>query len=81
MERAPTRAFSWFKAPTSTFTFKTPHGKKVGGLVSIESYSRLSIMVIALASQFNVVGTFNQDNAFSVIVKLRIIFAKVRLKL
>ena len=53
----------------------------MGGLVSIESYSRLSIMVIALASQFNVVGTFNQDNAFSVIVKLRIIFAKVRLKL
>ena len=23
MEKAPTRAFSWLKAPTSTFTFKT----------------------------------------------------------
>ena len=75
MERAPTRAFSWFKAPSH---LRHPTVRR---LVSIESYSRLSIMVIALASQFNVVGTFNQDNAFSVIVKLRIIFAKVRLKL
>ena len=23
MEKAPTRAFSWLKAPTSAFTFKT----------------------------------------------------------
>ena len=38
-EKAPTMAFSWLKAPTSTFTFKTllrhyakwalPHGKKM----------------------------------------------------
>ena len=45
----------------------------MGGLVSIVSYSRLSLMIIALRTQFHVVGAFNQEKAlvgaFSVIVK------------
>ena len=32
-EKAATRAFSWLKAPTSAFTFKTTHG--VNGHLSV----------------------------------------------
>ena len=44
----------------------------MGGLVSIVSYSRLSLMIIASRTQFHV-GAFNQEKAlvgaFSVIVQ------------
>ena len=53
-EKAPTRAFSWLKAATTAFTFKTllrHYAKQAltprSGLVSIVSYSRMSLMIIA----------------------------------
>ena len=78
-EKAPTRAFSWLKAATTAFTFKTllshyakraltPRSlnvklgprrkghkrKENGGLVSIVTYSRPSLMIIVLVSQFHI---------------------------
>ena len=42
--KAPTRAFSWLKAPTSAFTFKT----------LLRHYANHPLMNFALASQFHV---------------------------
>ena len=109
-EKAPTRAFSWLKAPTSAFTFKTllrhyakralnprslnvklgpprNYHKERGGLVSIVSYSRTSLMIISSRTQFHVylpwdqcpfsislnsVLNVNVVEAFSVITNLRV---------
>ena len=88
-EKAHTRAFSWLKAATTAFTFKTllrhyakraltPRSLNVklgprrkghkgrGGLVSIVSYSRLSLMIIVSASQFQVYLLWGQ-RPFSIV--------------
>ena len=34
-EKAPTRAFSWLKAPTSAFTFKTLSQREIGSAIQL----------------------------------------------
>ena len=83
-EKAPTRAFSWLKAPTSAFTFKTllrHYAKRAltsrslnvklgprhkSWLVSIVSYSRPSLMMIASRTQFHVETPWGQ-RPFSIV--------------
>ena len=69
-EKAPTRAFSWLKAPTSAFTFKTllrHYAKRaLTGLVSIVSYSRLSHIIIAMRTQFHVYLPWGQRSVLIV---------------
>ena len=64
-EKAPTRAFSWLKAATTAFTFKTllRHYAKRFSLVS---YSRPSLMIIASRTQFHVERPWGQ-RPFSIV--------------
>ena len=89
-EKAPTRAFSWLKAATTAFTFKTlfrhyakqalsprslnvklgprrkGHNGGAGWLVSIMSYSRPSLMIIASRTQFHIERPWGQ-RPFSIV--------------
>ena len=56
-EKAPTRAFSWLKAATTAFTFKTLcrcKGRKRHIGFSIVSLSQLSVMIFTPVSQFHI---------------------------
>ena len=75
-EKAPTRAFSWLKAATTAFTFKTllrhyakraltPRSLK-GGLVSIVFYSCPSLKIIVSWTQFHVERPWGQ-RPFSIV--------------
>ena len=73
-EKAHTWAFSWLKAPTSTFTFKTllRHYAKQAltpqslNVVSIVSYSRPSLLIIVSGTQFHVERPWGQ-RPFSIV--------------
>ena len=57
-EKAPTRAFSWLKVPTSTFTIKT---------LWVGQHGFLKLMIIASASQLHIYLIPRGQHPFSIV--------------